>query len=393
MHPLSLSLDFIGRATSTWGSLVSPGYLRTEMITEFFLWMKRLQGFLTPLYAAQHHKPRKQRPCSVAVKVASDGADTTATGSCSTAFQGGLAGGLDALGGGAWSHSMKVTTECDSSDSEHELRVQKAEAKEREKAERNPMKRLFMWSGFSHDCDVVRLGRVGRLRNCWSRLRRRRLGFEIVRQPKRGKPSGRPIAPEYSSSEDSCVAFVDDQKKYRVKPRVSRKLISKQRARVVEYRQAMRAAAGKPKRDRECEVLSNLYGQQLGPFEPAFQMSTIDWPGSPLETYERKLADERNRQTSDEVDGSFEFSTLQSPIEECWVNLSQNKRRVRGIECKADRFANSQVPLGFVGRATDLSGAEHQLIGVDNNEFWRRMGDNKTMNRNLHGLEDLLAGW
>lgn len=398
-----------GRATTIWGYPVSQGYRRTQMSMEFFFWLKRLEGFLLPLHSIQHYKSRKQKPQIVPAKLATALTSATNDVGDDSAISAALAlqtegGGLDLAGRSSWGQAMKNTTERDSSESETEVKVRVKEQKQDKIAEENPTKSSFCWNGFGHDNDVVRIGRYGRLRNSWDKPRRRRLGFEAVPNSKTRKPCGRPIVPDYSSSEDSCTALIDEQKTYRSKPRDTRRLIKKQKERVTQFRRAMKASAdGKDprRRDREGEFLSSLYGHYLGPFEPTFQLPRLrtDWPGSPLDSYEESLTEgnARTASTSDSLENRLEMALSSSQKlgirEECWTHLTDKKGRVRGIEPYMDHDPTSKIPLGFMGFGTDLSGSEYQLIGIDTNEFWRRMGDNKVMNRNLCGFEDLLKGW
>lgn len=394
---------------SAWGAPVSPGYQRTQLAMELFFWLKRMNGCLAPLHAIHRHKSRKQRPRLVPAKLtAALSANAEVVGddtvmSAAFALQSGEGVGGQAART-AWSQSMKVITERDSSDSETELKMRVKEENNALVIDKNPSKSLFHWTGFGHDNDVVRLGRFGRLRSSWDKPRRRRVGYEVIPDKNSGNPTGRPIAPDYSSSDDSCTGLVDDQKKYRLKPRITRKLIKKQKDRVVEVRRAMRASRGAEtsrKKDREGEVLSSLYGHNLGPLESPFGMPKLrmDWPGSPLDLYEEKKVaavgspSNAGEGLEERLEMSLGSAQKLGVREECWTHMTDKKGRVRGMEPRMDHDPMSKVPLGFMGLGTDLSGAEYQLVGIDNNEFWRRMGDNKVMHSNLHGFEDLLKGW
>lgn len=495
IFPLQFSL--LGRAGTIWGAPVGLGYNRTYMNRELFFWIKRLKGPLLPLRVVPSPQPSQRQPNLVGLLqqqqqqqslIASSSAiSPVSSGSphsfykeadSQSSFDGGpspaalsfLLQHSDSIKKGvskdfdnsnispnslnlrnAWGKATPLTREPESSESESEVKTRKMEEAENQLIDKNPSYRLFCWSGFGHDSDVVRLGQVGRLRNSWDIKRRKKLSYEIIANRVQNNRSLRrdggtsqttmgsddpaadndccnfanPLAPVYSSSEESHTGIIENQSRYRKKSKIANKLIKKQKASILELRKSLKseAAAASPssaspstsksttaeqrRARREYELLSNLYVHQLGPFEPAEdtkkKLIKSEFPGSPISAYEEKISLVSSTVPNNRPDFGVSLKEKLGIHEERWTDLSQKKRRVRGIESSADGRAftaaaasstssSVSLPMGFMGLGTDLSGSEYQLVGIDTNEFNRRFAHNKVFSKNLHGYESVLKG-
>lgn len=391
---------YVGRASTIWGSPLAEGYQHVAFPVEMFFWLRRCTGPLVPLTCAFRPRPSGSRVSrSLRLPVHStDGSsdDSSALTAALELHTENATGPVDL--------SVRVLHEHDSSDSDHSNPDEESHA-----GSSGPLHQ-GCFRGYDTDCDVIRIGRFGRLRSSWEAWDRRRIGSS------RGPPAGARlpasnflknddarfgdrsvtwVMDSANSSEDSCTEYIEPQRSYRARARTSRQLLRSQRA-LIQH--GLSATASKHD-SRQARLLAGVYEDSLGPLEPPFVHpygTRRSWPTSCVAAYQDKKRIKRARQDSPACANTQSASEDCSPIpattEECWTYVTHKKGRVRGIQPNFNRCPASTIPLGFLASSTDLSGRQYHFVGVDERELWRRFGDNKNFQKNLYGYADLLKG-
>lgn len=384
-----------GRATTIWGSPVAEGYQRVAMPSELMFWFRRCTGPLVPLgglYRLRAPATQTLRSRQVASFEQQDA-------------------GSSALTSALFFHTQDSTAAAAACPSDLGVRVihdydSTSEAEEDEE-QAQPIESFLVNNRHQksvRDFDVVRIGRFGRVCSAWetrsvhrrANIRWKDCSLSAATASASDATQAESVCNEtvdaslcpsvYDySSEESCNEFIESQSAYRRKARESRQRSKEQRLCIIQC-----LTSEKKHETRRSKLLSALYSDTLGPLEPAFRHPSNGpqlWPPSCLSKYLSRIKSKPPSTKQEETP-----QHLLAPTGERWTYMSHKKGRVRNIEPLCDEDRESRLPLGFLSRGTDLAGKQYHCVGVDQNEFWRRFGNNKLFHKTLHGYGNMLKG-
>jgi hypothetical protein len=348
----------LGRLEAFWGSPVAEGYPIRMYLTELAFWFNRSKKPFTVLDAYFSPVPKQKRKKY-------RNFDEKQADALTSALSFHTEEPLDM--------SVRVFNENDSSDSSSETVNTNSALSLTEN--------YFNMPSVEHH--IVRIGRFNTLKPMWTeeRKRKRNADYIPVEAGKLNNMDSHTFL-DSSSSEDSCMAYKESQSFYRQRRRDERKKIEFQERLVAEL---STECVKKKMNKKQNMILSKAIEHDLGPVDPPFVYPN---PSNILQTNFGLTP--MNKKTMDQNKCGSSTNDCQNG-EERWTYIMHKKPRVKKIE--STLLHNSEAPLGFFCKTTNVADQKYNFLAINQNELWRQYGGNKKFYKQLFEYSDLLKGW